>query len=437
MNESFDVIVVGAGIAGLEAARSLSSRKINVLVVEARKRVGGRIYTWHDKHSPIPIELGAEFVHGRPENTWQALTRANVHPSRVPDRQFVFENGRIEGAKDLWSKLDSVFSRMRQERHRDRSFHDFLRRHASDVDPRLRALSTQFVEGFNAARADRISVKALLRAEDSPDAVDVSQSFRLFAGYDALPKWMCAQLDPEFASVRLGMAVRSIRWRRGKVEVASATKKWQAARAVITLPLGVLKLPARHPQAVVFAPSIKEKLDAIERLEMGPVIRIILRFKERFWARDRRLAKMSFLHSLETPLRTWWAPTPSDAPLLTGWAGGAQAEPFAGRSSQHVFNAALDSLAVIFGKSRRDIARLVEDHYFHDWQSDPYSFGAYSYVPVGGLNAAQRLARPLQRTLYFAGEATDTSGNTGTVNGAMATGSRAAEEILRDLKVEI
>jgi monoamine oxidase len=434
MSESCDVIVIGAGAAGLEAARELSSRGVKVVVLEARDRIGGRIYTVRDKSSPVPIELGAEFIHGRPENTFEILKSAKVKPVRVPDQQFVFNHETIERDEGLWEEIESVVKRMRLERKRDVSFAQFLDRHAKDPKMhRARSLATQFIEGFNAARADRISVKGLLRAEDSPDAADVSQAYRIFAGYDSIPKWLRSQLDPKFAAVRLNTPVRTIRWRRGFVEVTSLRGKWTASRAIITLPLGVLKLPPRHPNAVIFRPSVREKAHAIENLEMGGVVRVVMRFRQRFWT-DYGLAKMSFLHSVETPFRTWWAPTPSEAPLLTGWAGGGQALPFMGQERKFIENAALFSLSRIFQINGRGMADLVERVYFHDWQNDPFAYGAYSYVPVGGLDAPEQLARPVEETLFSAGEATDTSGNTGTVNGALTTGRRAAQEVLRAMK---
>jgi len=197
MNESCDVLIIGAGVAGLEAARELSSHGVKVVILEARNRIGGRVYTRHDKSSPIPIELGAEFIHGRPQITWEILKAAKLRPVRVPDNQFVYENGKLQRSDDLWKEMDAIFARMRRERGRDVSFQTFLERHADDVKiQRARALATQFVEGFNAAHADRISVNGLLKAEDSPDASDVTQAFRVFAGYDVVPNWLRAQLRP-------------------------------------------------------------------------------------------------------------------------------------------------------------------------------------------------------------------------------------------------
>jgi monoamine oxidase len=101
------------------------------------------------------------------------------------------------------------------------------------------------------------------------------------------------------------------------------------------------------------------------------------------------------------------------------------------RGEEFVVGRALDSLSRMFGLERERLADLLAAWYTRDWQADPFARGAYSYIPVGGLDAPRLLARPIEDTLFFAGEATDLEGQNGTVHGAMASGQRAAIEILR------
>jgi monoamine oxidase len=210
-------------------------------------------------------------------------------------------------------------------------------------------------------------------------------------------------------------------------------------RAVITLPLGVLRAPSDAPGGVRFDPELKEKQEAINKLAMGAVTKIVMRFRERFLERrvfptqpsGRRLPPLGFLHSRDEYFPTWWSSLPLRAPILTGWAGGLAAERLAPRGDEFVVGRAPDSLGRLLGLRRERLADLLIAWYTRDWQADPYSRGAYSYIPVGGQDAPRLLAEPIEDTLFFAGEATDLDGQNGTVHGAMASGRRAAGEIFQ------
>jgi monoamine oxidase len=184
---------------------------------------------------------------------------------------------------------------------------------------------------------------------------------------------------------------------------------------------------------------LKEKQEAVNKLAMGAVTKIVLRFRERFWEQSvfltqpsgRRLPPLGFLHARDEYFPTWWTSLPLRAPILTGWAGGPAAERLAMRGEEFVVGRALDSLCRLLRLGRERLADLLIAWYTRDWQADPYTRGAYSYIPVGGLDAPRLLAEPIEDTLFFAGEATDFEGQNGTVHGAMASGRRAAGEIIQ------
>jgi monoamine oxidase len=201
-------------------------------------------------------------------------------------------------------------------------------------------------------------------------------------------------------------------------EFAGRTFRASAPRAIITLPLGVLQ-----SGAVRFTPELKQKEQALKLLASGPVVKAALRFPTAFW--EKRHRDVAFFHSPRGAFPTFWTPLPARVPVLIAWAGGPKAERLAGRDTALLVRAALASLKDIFG--RHDELDAV---YLHDWQSDEYAHGAYSYVMVGGEGARESLAAPLQNSLYFAGEATDAEGEAGTVAGALQSGLRAAREIL-------
>ncbi|HEX6650971.1 MAG TPA: FAD-dependent oxidoreductase, partial [Pyrinomonadaceae bacterium] len=151
---------------------------------------------------------------------------------------------------------------------------------------------------------------------------------------------------------------------------------------------------------------------------------VMLRFREPFWN------ELVFVHAPSESLPTWWTQFPDDSPLLAGWAGGPRAEKLALESEDSLLDHALQSLAHVFQTSRNSLEQQLEAFYTHNWQSDPFSAGAYSYIPVGGNDAQAQLAEAVEGTLLFAGEATNTEGHHGTVHGAIASGLRAASEIM-------
>jgi monoamine oxidase len=139
---------------------------------------------------------------------------------------------------------------------------------------------------------------------------------------------------------------------------------------------------------------------------------------------------MSFLLSDDEWFPTWWTTMPDKLPIITGWAPFDCAERLSGQTRSFVIEHALQTLGSLLNVKPQKLASLLEAAYFHDWQNDPFSRGAYSYGAVGSDGAQETLASPLENTLFFAGEATDNTGHNGTVHGAIASGRRAAKEIL-------
>jgi monoamine oxidase len=203
--------------------------------------------------------------------------------------------------------------------------------------------------------------------------------------------------------------------------------------AVITLPLGVLQ-----QRAVTFVPEPVGILRAAALARVGNVRRIELIFSKRFWSQSDNptdgvsFEEMSFLYSVHEILPTWWTQYPARNGCLTAWAGGPRARALEKMNPAQLAETACDALSRIFHLPHREIhSRLLECH-SHNWQNDPLSLGAYSYLPVGALDAPGRMSEPVSNTLYFAGEHTDTTGHWGTVHAALRSGLRAAEQILGD-----
>jgi monoamine oxidase len=444
--EEVDVLVIGAGMAGLAAARALSDAGLTVRVLEARDRVGGRAFTLHDRAVPLPIELGAEFIHGRPPETWQIARAANLALYEISGEQWWSQDGALRSGDQLWSQTDTILERMDRWAGPDMAFHSFLEQCCQDLRPETQARTTAYVEGFNAAVAERISIRALAGERQAAAAIEGHRSFRILNGYDAVASWLYSGCDPHGVTLHLNTAVTTFDWQPGRVEVGVRSRAgyqldpFVAGCAVITLPLGVLQAPAGAQGGVRFVPELEDKRAAIEQLEMGRAVKITLRFREPFWERDHHLdghrsedlSGLSFLLSDAGGMPTWWSAYPAQAPLLIGWAAGSAAGKLALQDETSVVEQALGSLARLLGADRRRVEGQLAAWYFHNWQADPFARGAYSFVRAGGQGAQNALARPIAKTLFFAGEATAV-GHTGTVHGAIASGRRAAREVIQRL----
>jgi monoamine oxidase len=420
-----DALIIGGGIAGLIAARHLTEAGLSVTLLEARDRLGGRIYT--HATADFPVELGAEFVHGRPEEILALAAEGGVPIVPVQGNFRRKINGQWAEAGHLMEKVDQLFSKL-PAGEPDESFQYYLDRSGEDEDVKQQAL--RYVEGFHAADPSLISARSLCRDSEAEEAIEGDHQYRIASGYESLVRTVAERIDSKLCDIVLNTAVHEIVWRQGEVIARTSAEEYLAPRAIVTLPLGVLK-----SNSVIFSPALPEKQNAMSFLEMGPVIRVSLCFQEKFWERDPEMADLSFLFTDDPQFPTWWTSNPLPYPMLTGWAAGPYAGVHAGRSKDDIVRSAVQSLARIMKIAEPELRKQMAGAFMHDWQGDPFSRGAYSYAAVGGMDAAKALATPVANTLYFAGEATNSDGYNGTVHGAIATGLRAAEELLQSVGV--
>jgi monoamine oxidase len=438
---SAPVIVVGAGAAGLAAARTLHDAGVEVVVLEARDRIGGRVLTVIDPVTSLPLELGAEFIHGRASELRTLFDQASITSVDIEGTRWRVTPGGWRPFDDFWERLDAVMKRLGHDGP-DRSFEAALtRRRGHRVAARDRQLAREFVEGFHAAEPALVSAKAMAES-GSPGGDDRERRLgRVLGGYERVLTWLAS---PITRRVRLSTLVRAIAWKKGQVSITidgSRQHDLTGCAAIITVPLGVLKAAPDQRGAIAFTPPLHSKTRALDRLAVGSVVRLVLRLTNRFWADEAfpratgrdGLDQMSFLHGVGRDFPVWWTMYPLDSPFLIGWCGGPHARELARLSPDALTRRAVDALARHCGIPRRRMHSMVEAVWMHDWEHDPFARGAYSYQMVGGATAPADLARPLESTLFFAGEAADAEGATGTVHGALGSGRRAARQVIRVL----
>ena len=435
------VAIIGAGAAGLAAARRLTAAGLKVEVFEARERIGGRVFTLHPPEQDPPIELGAEFIHGKPPETFELIEKEKIELSDVVPRHWHVRDGHLIESGEFWKELEAVMDQMKQTASPDRSFDEFLREYKQKHSlGEAEDVARMFVEGFHAARTDRISVLGLNKTNEAAEKIHDDKQFRSRHGYDLILRSLYDEAVSAGAQFHFNAVVREVRWKPNHVELSVQTRTgsevFTASRAIITLPLGVLQAPPGEPGYVEFIPVLPEIFAAASRLAMGHVVRVVLRFREPFWEKltlkvadgsTKDLRDLSFLHAPKYAMPTWWTQLALRTSLLVGWAGGPRAQRLAELGDAELVSVAVESLSEILGRPQSEIESLIVDSYVHNWTRDPFTRGGYAYVPVGGLDAAELLTQPVANTLFFAGEAVNTEGHIGTVHGAIQSGYAAAE----------
>ncbi len=447
MPEKQKVIVIGAGAAGISASVRLANAGLSVTLLEARDRIGGRILMHHDPAFPKPIALGAEFIHGFPQEIWEPLKSRKIEVEEVGGTPWCFRNGGLIPC-DFFLGVDEILKKM-DSTSPDETFSHYLRRVFPDSksspqvsEARKHALG--YVRGFNAANPNRVGVHWLAEGMKAEEEIQGDRAFRSKNGYEDLLEIFRSQIIAANIELLNQTVVRSVTWKPQAVRIAARRQEtdaqFAASRVLITLPLGVLQASAGAEGAVSFDPSLAaHKSKALQTLVMGKVTRVVLRFRKRFWenispSRSKKtLADMNFIFSDDEFFPTWWTAMPDKLPIITGWAPDDCAERLAGNRRSSVIDQALETLAKLFSLPKAQVSDLMESAYLHDWQSDPFALGAYSYGAVGSDGAQKELGAPIEDTLFFAGEATDTTGHNGTVHAAIASGNRAAHEILNSI----
>jgi monoamine oxidase len=402
------VVIVGAGVAGLAAAQALLAAGRSPLVLEARGRVGGRVLT---DRALAPVELGAEFIHGERATTWRVVREAGLRtmPWQGP-RRFSVGGALLPEGHPLAARVFARYEALDGYAGPAVSVSEALA--ALGPADEAAALAGRWVANIEGADLARLDARRLRWEHEHTSSGP--QNFHLPDGYDAVPAHLARGV-----AVRLGAAVERVAWDAGGAALYLAGgEELRARRVVVTAPLPLLAADAPR-----FDPPLPEaKRRALGAIAMGQVTKLVLRFREACWPALRAV-------STDGAVATWWPVGDAGRPALMGYTGGPDALALAARGEEAAVAQGLDEAAALFGPRLRECfvgGRMA------DWSRDPWSRGAYTYSPLGMGDARAELAAPVAGTLFFAGEASVTSGHVGTVHGAIETGWRAAEEILAD-----
>jgi monoamine oxidase len=428
-----DVVVVGAGAAGLAAALWLAEHSVRVAVLEGRNRIGGRVLWQPVGTSDVPAELGAEFIHGPAPETSALLRDAGLTTRETGGPTWLCRSaGVLETVEEDFSSGD-IFARV-SSLAADESVDAFLRRF--ERDPQLREEARRarsFVEGFEAADPALASARAI--ADEVRTGVD-STSSRPAGSYAPLFAYLAARCTDTGIDLRLGTTVERIAWARGGVTVEARSENTGAAAihakcAIVTVPVGVLQLGSGDAQIAFVPPLPPETQAALRGLEMGHAVRVALTFRTPFWedVAGGRYRDAAFFRCEGGAFNAFWTQLPLRGRSIVAWAGGPRATAMNSTAMQDRIDCACDEFGTMFGERER-ARRELEAGATHDWSADPFAHGAYSYVATGGGAARAALGVPVENRLFFAGEATATDGQAGTVSGAFGAGTRAAREAL-------
>jgi monoamine oxidase len=419
------VIIIGAGAAGLMAARTLAKAGTKVTVLEARDRIGGRIHTLSDPSFVAKTELGAEFIHGDLPVTLNLLAQAGIASQSITLKMWRYRDGKFKKEEEQAEGWDEVMKKL-GELQEDIPIAEFMKQYFGDEKyAEVTRSVLQFVAGYDSADPAKASAFALRNEWQHEE--DGAQH-RIADGYGTVINFLAGECKMYGGAIELNTIVSDIYWQVGKVSVTTDNgSEYQANKIIIALPLGVLQVMEDKPGAIHFHPPVPGYVKALGQIGFGAIIKILLQFDAPFWEDERygNVEGNAFLFT-EEKIPTWWTQGPGN-PLLTGWLGGGTAQELKDKTDDEILQIGMQSLAHVFKRDADLLKTKLLAWRVVNWTTEPFTRGSYAYDMVGSDKARSLLIEPVENTLFFAGEYLYSGPAMGTVEAALDSGLKAAE----------
>lgn len=414
------IIIIGAGIAGLAAAKKLQSTHLAVTVLEGRNRIGGRINT--DYSLGIPFDAGASWLHGTEDNPLANLAKQlnlklsltdffncyfiDRHKKQIPLNKFnefyrnfeLLSEQAILSTKENDCSFFSAINAITKTNQKSEDWQDMFN---------WSLLRQAFYSG---AEANFLSAQGL-----KEETILAGGNFLFLNGYQTIINELAENSD-----IQLNTTVNHIKHSKQAVKISTNRGEFSADAVIITLPLGVLQ-----KQSVTFDPPLPSaKQKSIANLQMGILNKVALKFPAAFWPANYHALYFTPLEKKSISSYINFSGL-YNQPILVGYIAGEKARRFEKFSDETLITMTMEGLRNIFEKNIPD----PEAYYTTRWAEDPLSCGSYSYIPVGASGKDYDiLAEPVDN-LFFAGEATCRQ-YLATTHGAYLSGIREAERII-------
>lgn len=406
----YDVIVIGAGPAGLNAARDLQKGGKKVVILEGRNRIGGRVNTNRERGI---VESGAEFIHGENAATWDVVEELGLKtvtwgPENADSYRIFGKDGHIRHDTDeLFKRFTKTDDELWKYEGPDLSLAEYFRKYGKDEEADF--YKVREIGDIEAADPERLSVRGVVHEERL--ATNGVRNFWIVDGYTAVMEGFARGLI-----IKLRHTVTRVRWKRGAVTVECDNgAHFEAKHLVVTIPIGVMK--KCPPEFLPRLPLAFEQ--GVRAIGFGNSTKMT------FWI-DGPVLDFRMLDTAG-PVGHWWQRRFGPENVIVGFSGGARANDLARMSEKDAILAGMDDLADGLGSAIR--TKIAHARHF-TWSDDRYAYGSYSFSTVGMEDTRDVLATPIEDTLFYCGEATNTRGHPGTVHGATEEGRRVARDIL-------
>ncbi len=429
--EKAEIIVIGAGATGLMVARELAKAGKKVIILEAIDRVGGRIFPLDEEEFGYPAQGGAEFIHGEAPLTKSLLREAGLNYVSMPEdgEMWSFDGNELKKAylfteDPEFIKYREIINERLNELVDDIPISTFLEKYFSDEKySRLVNVINNMVKGFDAADPHKISTFSL--KEEWLGQTEWKQG-RIKEGYGPMINFLVSECKKYSVELLTNKEVKSVKIDNDTINVLCTDGNlYNGQRVIVTVALPIIK-------NIKFSPTIHEKIEAIDKIGFGQVIKILIKFKDQWWtsnSQHKNINKMVFM-LCNGKVNAWWTQYPEQYPVLTGWIAGPEAEKLKHESEKEIFNLCLSSLSDIWKADKDFIKEKVVTYQVVNWPADPFTKGAYSYSMANSEKAYAKLREPVENKIFFAGEALYKETETATVEGALASGLEVARQII-------